>query len=103
MNRIIRIVAMLLVITNFAVAQGNNSGEIYGRITDEKGESLDAASVSAYQGGVLKGGKRSDLNGNYIIKPLAPGTYTVKVTFLGYPTQEIQGIVVRSEGVQRLT
>lgn len=98
MNRIIRIVAMLLVITNFAVAQGNNSGEIYGRITDEKGESLDAASVSAYQGGVLKGGKRSDLNGNYIIKPLAPGTYNVKVTFLGYPTQEIQGVVVRSEG-----
>lgn len=102
MNRIIRIVAILLVIANFAHAQGNSTGEIYGRVLDEKGQALDFASVTAIQAGTVKGGKKTDLSGNYVIKPLAPGTYTVKVSYAGYVPEEIKDVVVGNEGRVKL-
>ena len=75
--------------------RGNGSaGEFFGRITDEGGNPLDFASVQVFEGALIRGGAKTDQLGNYKIKPLAPGKYTLKVTFAGYNTQEIQNILL---------
>jgi hypothetical protein len=95
MNKIVQILSVCFLLTNVALAQ--NSGEIYGRVTDEKKQGLDFATVTAMEGGVVKGGGKTDLNGNYKIKPLAPGKYDVKVTYTGYKSSTIQGIIVAAD------
>lgn len=65
------------------------SGEVYGKVTNEKDERLDFASVVVMQGGIVKAGAKTDLNGNYKIKYLEPGRYILKATYLGYPPKEI--------------
>lgn len=93
MSKTFRLLIALLLLTFTGFSQ-QGSGEIYGRVVDEKGQPLDFASVQALEGGLTRGGGKTDINGNYKIKPLSPGRYTIKVTFAGYKTQEIQNIVV---------
>lgn len=61
-----------------------NTGKIVGRVTDKStGEPLTGANV------VLKGlklGAATDLNGEYLILNVPPGTYTLTVSMLGYET-----------------
>lgn len=101
MMKTLRLIALLLLVSCFAKAQ-SVSGEIYGRITDEKGQILDFATVQALQGGIIKGGAKSDLNGNYSIKPLTPGTYEIKVSYAGYATSLIQNIPVNNDGKTKI-
>ncbi len=98
MIKIIRLLGLFLLISNLAFAQASQSGEIYGRVLDEKKQPLDFASVTASEGGITKGGGKTDLNGNYKIKPLPPGKYSVRISFAGYQTQEIQNVIVKADG-----
>ena len=64
-------------------------GAISGLITSESNEALPGASV------VLVGtvrGVESNVKGNYVLKGLKPGTYTVKVSFVGFKpsTKEVK-------------
>ena len=93
MNKTLRLLMALILLANVSFGQ-SISGEIYGRVVDEKGQPLDYASVQALEGGLVRGGNKTDQFGNYKIKPLQPGKYTIKVTFAGYSTQEIQNINV---------
>ena len=57
-------------------------GSITGKITNaETGEALVGANVIV-QGTTL--GAASGINGNYVIRSVPVGTYTLKVTFIGY-------------------
>lgn len=97
MNKIIRLLTLFLIISGTAIGQ-SIVGEITGKITNEKNEPLDFASVVAMQGGIVKAGSKTDLNGNYKIKALEPGMYTLKVTYLGYPAYEIKDVQVTPNG-----
>jgi len=85
MMKTLRLIAVLIFTSNLSFGQ-SVAGEIYGRVTDEKKQALDYATVQAYEGGILKGGAKTDINGNYSIKPLSPGTYMIKVTYVGMKT-----------------
>ena len=98
----LRLLALLIFVANNTSFGQAVAGEIYGRVTDEKGEGLDFATVQAFQGGILKGGAKTDLNGNYSIKPLQPGEYTVKISFVGMVTEEISGIPLGNEGRRKV-
>lgn len=78
-------------------AQGQ--GEIKGKILDEKGEGLigAAAQIVDVQGKNTGQGGAADLDGNYAITNLSPGTYDVKVTYLNYQTQIIKGVKVSGD------
>jgi hypothetical protein len=89
--------ALCMLLSIGAFGQASNVGEIFGRIVDEKKQPLDFASVRALEGGVVKGGSNTDQNGNYRIKPLSPGKYNVIVSYVGYQTQEIQGVLVGND------
>jgi hypothetical protein len=79
----------LFVIPGLVFAQ---NGKIRGKVTDrETGEALIGATV-ALEGTTL--GASSDINGEYIILNVAPGSYTVKATYVGYAPVSISGVVV---------
>jgi TonB-dependent receptor len=67
-------------------------GSISGTILDEAGESLTGASV------VIKGttiGTTSNLDGNYTLEGIAPGTYTIEVSYIGYQKRQFNKVKVK--------
>ena len=81
-------VAMLLT----SVALGGTTGKISGTVKDSQtGEALIGASV------VIEGtsiGAAADLNGFYVLLNIAPGTYTIAASAVGYHRQEISNVSV---------
>ncbi|MEC7646075.1 MAG: TonB-dependent receptor [Bacteroidota bacterium] len=97
MLRKIYLIVAFAVITTFAFAQ---TGTLKGVITDAmSGESIPFANVIAERNGNQIGGTTTDFDGNYTIKPLEPGTYTVKATFVGYGTVEITGVIISANKI----
>jgi hypothetical protein len=79
-----------------AFAQGN--GSIEGNATDENGEPIIGAIIEVYSGGIKKGGAVTDIDGNYIVKPLAAGVYEVLGRYSSYKAVRITGISVGNDG-----
>jgi hypothetical protein len=77
----IYLIAVFGLITTLAFAQ---TGTLKGVITDAmSGEPVPFANVIAEKNGNQIGGTTTDFDGNYTIKPLEPGNYIVKATFVG--------------------
>ena len=75
-------------------------GSIQGKITDIKTkESIVGASVY-FQGTTV--GSSTDIDGNYIIKNVKPGTYNIIVSFISYKIDTIRGIKVRKDEITKL-
>ncbi len=102
MVRTLRYLFLLLstVITTQVLAQ---TGGIEGVVKDEQGELLLSASVKVTEGGILKGGTATDLDGKFLVKPLSAGVYDVEVSFVGYVTELIQGVQVVNDQNTTLT
>ena len=67
----------------------SQNATLKGRVIDNStGESLPYASVALLQDGVPINGASTDMDGYFTIKPIPPGTYNVRVSFIGYQTQE---------------
>ena len=67
--------------TAVTVPENNSLGVIAGRICDTENHSLPGATI------IVEGeniGVTSDINGYYTMPSLKPGTYTIKVTYVGY-------------------
>jgi len=87
----------LMAISVVASAQ---SGSLKGKVTDKNtGEPIPFANVIAEKGGNLISGVTTDFDGNYTIKPLDPGNYDLKVSFVGYGQLSLEGIVVSSNKI----
>ncbi len=71
-----------------------DAGGLEGKIVNDKGEPVPFASVEVFEGDILKGRGKTNLNGQYKIKPLNPGEYTLKVSSVGYHKLEIKGIKI---------
>ncbi|MFA6150478.1 MAG: carboxypeptidase-like regulatory domain-containing protein [Chitinophagaceae bacterium] len=73
-------------------------GEIGGRVTDSNGRGLDGVIIKLIQDGLLKNGSVSeDGGGDYAIKPILPGLYSLQITNPGYATLIIKGILIKSD------
>ncbi|MBB6108344.1 TonB-dependent receptor [Mucilaginibacter lappiensis] len=68
-------------------------GKISGKVLDEKGETLPGASVRIIETG---NGTQTSVDGEYILS-VAPGTYTLEVTYISYQTMRINGVVVTED------
>lgn len=88
-------ILMLLGTAGTAFAQ---NGEIYGKVTDEKGQPFEGVIIKVLQGGLMKGGTTSEEDGSYSIKPLQPGAYDIEFSSSSYATQIIRGINVTVGG-----
>ncbi|MBN2172709.1 MAG: carboxypeptidase-like regulatory domain-containing protein [Bacteroidales bacterium] len=79
----------------------SQSGTLKGKILDtDTKEPIPFANIILELGGTLQGGATSDFDGNYIIKPISPGTYDLKATYVGYKTVMIKGMVIKSDQIQ---
>lgn len=84
--------------TILIVARTQGNGRIEGKITDEKGELLPAATVRIIGTNISAS---SNINGVYSL-PVSSGTYTVEVTYISYQTQRIDNVVVNDNAVTAL-
>ena len=89
------LVASVLLISYGLFAQ---SGALKGKVADiESGEAIPFANVIVELNGNLVGGGISDFDGNYTIKPIPPGKYTVKSSYVGYNSLEMTGVVLKAD------
>ena len=72
------------------------NGELRGTITDKKtGEPLFGATVFLID---TDFGTATNSNGQYLLSEIPASTYNIRVSFIGYQTQIIYNVVIRSEG-----
>ncbi|HSI90291.1 MAG TPA: carboxypeptidase regulatory-like domain-containing protein, partial [Adhaeribacter sp.] len=72
-----------------------DAGKLRGRLLDQTTlEPLPFANVVVKQNCVQKGYAMTDINGDYAISPLLPGTYTVELPNVGYITKRITGLII---------
>ncbi len=91
------ILAICVLFSKFSFAQ---TGEIKGKVMDSVTHAgLGYAGVEADKNGSAVGTALCDGDGNYVIKPLDPGTYTIKATTTGYGKVIITGIQVTADNI----
>ena len=95
-RKIYSIVA-LVCFTSLAFAQ---TGTLKGVISDVmSGEPISFANIIIEKGGSQYAGTTTDFDGKYTIKPIEPGSYSVKATFVGYQTIEITGVILSANKI----
>jgi outer membrane receptor protein involved in Fe transport len=87
---LLALIAMLISAAGSLNAQ--TTGKIAGKVTDKKsGDGLPGTNI------VIEGTARgavSDLNGDFYIINVSPGTYTLRVTLIGYEPVRVEGLRV---------
>lgn len=81
---------LVLLYSTFGFAQTSLSG----KVIEKDGEPLILGNIVLYQDGALINGTETDFDGNYTINNLLPGTYDVEVSYIGYATYRITGLVI---------
>ena len=91
----------LIIAANLLVfsQQGTLKGTIYDKETKEP---LAFANIVIELGGANQGGAQSDFDGNYVIKPIPPGTYDLRTTYVGYNTRLIKGVIINPDAIRFL-
>src|SRR5713101_1257512 len=87
--------AVLLLVRQFAFAQGAATGDLHVSVKDPKGGGVTNATVTVRD--VAKGLERagsSDGQGGYSVRQLAPGTYSVTVDAPGFAKSEATGVAI---------
>ncbi|NTW23104.1 MAG: TonB-dependent receptor plug domain-containing protein [Lentimicrobium sp.] len=78
----------------------SQSGTLKGKVIDKTTkEPIPFVNIIVELGGTRAGGTTSDFDGNYTIKPITPGKYDLKATFVGFKPVLIKGIVVKSDQI----
>ena len=86
-----------IVTINIAKAQVGQ-GALKGKIIDkETNEPVPFANVAVFLNGNQISGATTDFDGVYFVKPLPPGKYEVKATYVGYQPAGISGVVVKAD------
>ena len=91
------LLASVLLLLSGATASGQ---ALFGTVIDENGEVVIGATVGVFNGQSLVTGTTTDYDGNYRIN-LDPGTYAVQFSYIGYPTQRLEGVTV-TNGAEKL-
>lgn len=82
-----------------ALAQ-TGSGSLSGKLTDrETGEPLPFVNVIVQRGETQVAGGSTDFDGEYTIKPLAPGSYDVVVSYVGYNSVKKTGVIINANKI----
>jgi outer membrane receptor protein involved in Fe transport len=99
---------LFFAIAIIGVIQGANaqsqSGSLKGSITEYGiGDPVPMANVVLFSESEVVAGSVADFDGNYTIKPINPGRYTLKVSFIGFATKQISEVLVSSNKITFLS
>ncbi|OUV70009.1 MAG: hypothetical protein CBC83_09390 [Flavobacteriales bacterium TMED123] len=76
------------------------TGTLKGTVLDAiSGEVIPFANVVIERNGSQTAGTTTDFDGKFTIKPIDPGTYTVKATFVGYQTYMMTGLIISANKI----
>ena len=87
----------IITVLSFSVAAfaQAGAGTLKGTIKDAKtGEPIPFANVVVEVGGIQLGTGQSNFDGEYQIKPLDPGSYEVKTSYVGYKPIKTTGVII---------
>ena len=94
----ISIIICLLLTVQFVSA--GTTGKLIGRVTSkETGEPLIGANIMV-EGTPL--GSAADMDGNYLILQISPGTYSVRFTMIGYQDLVVSGVRIKVDLTTRV-
>jgi len=92
------ILAVIVLTAPTAFAQG--TGQLAGKVTDAaKGEALIGANV-IIDGTLL--GAAVDVDGDYLIRNVPAGTYTVRFSFVGYAAKVVNNVIVEADKTAKI-
>lgn len=94
LRKLLFTIGIMLAINSLAFPQGT----LKGKMTDGK-EPIPYANIIIVQGGKQFGGAQSDMDGNYTIKPIPPGKYDVKASYIGYKTSITTGVLINADKI----
>lgn len=78
----------------------SQSGTLRGKVIDkDTKEPIPFVNIIVELGGTQAGGTTSDFDGNYTIKPITPGKYDLKASFVGYKPAVIRGLQIKSDQI----
>ncbi len=90
--RYVILLAATLLVLGHTAAEAQEKSSISGRVTDKKtGHALPFASVAIVE---AKRGVLTDSEGQFVISGVPPGTYEIRVQFLGYKPGSRTGVAV---------
>ncbi len=100
MKRMIMMCALLLGLSSMVLAQG--TGEVWGRVID-KATGITIPGVNVFvKNGVSMIGVQTNEKGEFRLKPLPPGVYTVQFSCMGYGEGSMEQVTIYSEGIARV-
>lgn len=86
-----------IVLATSLVAFPQTSGTLQGTVLDKNTrEELPFVNVVLEIDGSQESGASSNIDGKYVIKPIPPGRYDVRASFIGYKTKLIKGIQINA-------
>ncbi len=95
--RLFQTIMVWMFFTFGAIAQ---SGTLKGKVLDKTSkEPIPFASVVLEKAGKQISGTAADINGDYTIKPISPGTYDIRATNIGFNTVLITNIVISADKI----
>ncbi len=84
-----------VVVVSVGLTFAQNESAIKVRLTDKANkETIPFANVIVEMGGIQSGVGTTNMDGEVTIKPLSPGRYTVKSSYVGYQSVEVKDIQV---------
>ncbi|MCD6333174.1 MAG: carboxypeptidase-like regulatory domain-containing protein [Bacteroidales bacterium] len=100
MFRKLLLVVLAVVFANGVFAQ---SGTVKGRVIDKAtGQPIPFATVVILSGETQLVGTAADFEGNYTLKPIPPGKWTLQAHSVGYKTLSLNGYVVKVDKIDLL-
>jgi outer membrane receptor protein involved in Fe transport len=97
MVRTFYLIVFTLLFASVASFAQSGSGSLKGTIKDSKtGEAIPFANIVIEVGGIQIGSGQSNINGEYLIKPIDPGSYEVKTSYVGYKPIKTTGVTISS-------
>lgn len=85
----------LIVLTSAGVLLAQNDAAIKIKLLDKSNkETIPFANVIVETGGIQSGAGTTNMDGEVIIKPLNPGKYNVRATYVGYQQVEIKDVIL---------
>ncbi|MEX1190038.1 MAG: TonB-dependent receptor [Bacteroidia bacterium] len=97
MVRNLYLTIVMVLFSSAAVLAQAGAGSLRGTIKDAKtSEPIPFANIIVEVGGIQVGSGQSNFDGEYTIKPVDPGSYVVKTSYVGYKPVATTGVIVSS-------
>ena len=88
------------IILTSSVLVFSQSGTLQGKVLDkDTGEPIPFANIVIELGGSQEGGTTTDFEGNYTIKPIDPGQYNVRASYVGYQPVQQNNVIIRADQI----